>query len=338
MKTKYDTNIKRHSLKRLKNDLEFCLIIGVYLIFSILILGISSLEIWLLDLLSHFRIQFVIISGIGLIVFVFKRKRIPFTVSLGNIIINTLIVLPYFAATTLNKVNHEVKSEKVRFMISNIFSSNIHFDEAIELFIKTKPDFLVILELNEIWNKKLDALKDSFPYEIRLPRNDNFGIALFSKYPLEDAQISPLLDGMTPAVITKSNVNGHQINILGVHTLPPISSSYFNKRNQQLRLLGEHASKSEIPLVLLGDLNTTMWTSSFIKFLKISNLKDTRLAQGINPTWPTQLYFLQIPIDQILVSSEWEVLNLHSVNLAGSDHQSLVLDANLTDQNSRVRK
>lgn len=87
---------------------------------------------------------------------------------------------------------------------------------------------------------------------------------------------------------------------------------------------------------MLGDLNITMWSPYYRKFMKQTNLKNSRQGFGILPTWPTKnIYSLlppqlsplfSIPIDYCLISPEFKVMSIYTINDTGSDHRALIIN------------
>jgi endonuclease/exonuclease/phosphatase (EEP) superfamily protein YafD len=78
----------------------------------------------------------------------------------------------------------------------------------------------------------------------------------------------------------------------------------------------------------MGDLNTTMWSSSFQQLLKVGSLTDTRLGQGVLPSWtllPEVAGFPLLPLDFALISGGFSNYDLDRVRLIGSDHWGMVL-------------
>jgi endonuclease/exonuclease/phosphatase (EEP) superfamily protein YafD len=61
------------------------------------------------------------------------------------------------------------------------------------------------------------------------------------------------------------NDNQKQLTILATHSLPPIGAEYYVLRNDQFDALAGAVNTSKGPLVLIGDLNVTVWSNSYQK-------------------------------------------------------------------------
>ena len=188
------------------------------------------------------------------------------------------------------------------------------------------PDIIVLEEVNSVWIRSLDNIRKDYPYSITKPRDDNFGIALFSKSSLEAANIAYIGKANVPSIVTRIQLGKSMLSVLGTHPLPPGNAEYAYFRNEQLRSLSEYIRKIEKPVIVLGDLNTTPWSFHFRDLLKKSGLRDSCRGYGIQATWPSFFFPLRIPIDHCLYSSKISILNRQVGPNVGSDHFPLIVD------------
>jgi endonuclease/exonuclease/phosphatase (EEP) superfamily protein YafD len=84
-----------------------------------------------------------------------------------------------------------------------------------------------------------------------------------------------------------------------------------------------------MPVIVAGDFNATPFSPIFRKVIKISGLKDSREGFGWQPSWPTYVPLLWLPIDHILVSSEIQVHNRATGSFIGSDHYPVFADLSI---------
>ena len=80
------------------------------------------------------------------------------------------------------------------------------------------------------------------------------------------------------------------------------------------------------PVLLLGDLNTTPWSFHFQHLLKESGLKNSMKGFGHQPSWPSNIPFLRIPLDHVLHSEEITIHNRMIGRNIGSDHLPVIVD------------
>jgi len=276
---------------------------------------------WVLDLCSHFRVQYIItlsLFGSLLLSFHCRKTAISFFLMAG---MNGAVVLPLFFGVQNSKSNG---TPVLRAMLLNV-NTNTGDPGLVKIAIQeANPDILVLEEISNKWIKDLAWLKSSHPYSITQPREDNFGIGLFCKQPLVEGKIVYIGTNI-PTILASIKTSGISLRIVATHPTPPTSHDYSNWRDKQLdqlpRVLG-----SPWPLILIGDLNMTPWSSHFRRLLQSSGLRDSSRGRGFHPTWPNDNPFLLIPIDHILYSPDISVVDRHVGGDVASDHFPVIID------------
>lgn len=120
------------------------------------------------------------------------------------------------------------------------------------------------------------------------------------------------------------------VSIIATHPLPPVSQEYFDWRNQQFAEIGDRVQQlKNQPVIVVGDLNTTMWSPYYRKFIGDSGLKNGRSGFGVQPTWPVDAPILSIPLDHCLVSPEIKVIDSRVGKDIGSDHYPLITELDI---------
>ena len=76
----------------------------------------------------------------------------------------------------------------------------------------------------------------------------------------------------------------------------------------------------------MGDLNITLWSAHFKRFLESGGFDHSRRGIGILPTWPAQVTALQIPIDHIVFNDKLTVNTMEKVKGLQSDHLTVWAD------------
>jgi endonuclease/exonuclease/phosphatase (EEP) superfamily protein YafD len=277
---------------------------------------------WFLDLFSHFRVQYLIGLGIlGVLLLVarrFKTAVVFFTFAS----INLGFVLPLYLD------GHVAEPEKAGTLRAMLINVNTRLGDA-ELVKQTiqefDPDIIVLEEINARWVLDLQWLDNSHTHSCVQPREDNFGIGLFSKHPIAESEIVYIGDALVPSILATIDFGLDRLGVIATHPFPPWGAEYSRWRNQQLEDLPNYISSS-LPLILLGDLNVTPWNYYFRKLLKRTELIDSSKGRGIQPTWPNYNPLLWIPIDQCLHSRDVIVLNKRIGADVGSDHYPVVVD------------
>jgi endonuclease/exonuclease/phosphatase (EEP) superfamily protein YafD len=294
------------------------------LICIITICGFLGRFNWLLDETSHFRVQYAALLLILAVAYAVGRKFKLGLVFICFALVNASVVLPY--CFTGRNVGHFANSTKFRIVLINVHTENQRY-ALVETFIRQNaPDVLVLEEVNDLWMQHLGPLHDFLPYSCEQSQSDNFGIALFSKLPLTNALIRSFGAAGVPSVSAEVEICGRRVLLIGTHPLPPGSAANTHLRDEQLAAVAEFVMARQMPTILVGDLNTTPWSSSFREFQHKSRLADSARGFGYQPTWPTMLLPMLIPLDHCLVSSELQIINRRRGVNVGSDHFPLVVE------------
>ena len=281
---------------------------------------------WLLDLTSHFRVQyFLLLFGIA-VGFGTVRKYQQAAVFAIFSLINLFVIIPGYIYPNVGK---QSARQHFRALLLNVNTNNENYDLVEKLIEKNDPDIIVLEEVDSAWIRSLSGIQKDYPYSIIRARGDNFGIALFSRSPLKTADIAYIGKADVPSIVTRMQVGTSTLTILATHPLPPVGAGYAHLRDDQLSSLSETIREIEKPVIVLGDLNTTPWSFHFRDLLKESGLSDSCRGYGIQGTWPSFFFPLRIPIDHCLHSSEVTILNRKIGSDVGSDHLPLIVDFTL---------
>ena len=224
------------------------------------------------------------------------------------------------------------RNQSLRLMLTNVYSGNDNFEELADYVLELDPDILLMEEINSSWINNMSRIRGHYPFRKEVPRDDNFGIVLFSKYSLSNILVKSFVRGGVPSIVCDVDVNGKLVHFVGTHPLPPVGGVYSAERNEQLQLIGEYcASITDKPVILLGDLNTPPWSHYFNSLVETSKLKNSSKGFGIQASWPALdlMVFLSNPIDHCLVSHSITVDDRFIGKYISSDHFPVIVDLSL---------
>ncbi|WP_437228982.1 endonuclease/exonuclease/phosphatase family protein [Planctomicrobium sp. SH661] len=275
---------------------------------------------WALDLLTSFHWQYlfgsiaaVICAGIG-------RSRKLVIVSLMLLIFNLSSVIV---------ISPSVKPvSPLSAMTANVFFRNPDASRFIHYVRRVQPDFFVLTEFTPNWATQLEVLHEEYPHRLAEPRTNPFGIALYSKFPLEEAKLIDSHASGFPsisAIITRYET---KVQILGTHPIPPVGRRNAAVRNAQLADLAELSRTSKHPVILLGDLNIAPWSPYFKDLCRNGNLINADTAL-LSPTWHRKNPFFCVPIDFALTSPRVDVYSHEIGPEIGSDHRPVTIRMNI---------
>lgn len=293
-----------------------------------LVAGHFAKSSWFCDILTAFvfyQLLGAIVALVGLLALRAWRSATVAALLLAWLLVMTAPYLPWRQGR--GEV-HAATGNPVRVLLTNVLSHNRESAELMRMIQDANPDIICAQEVDDYWYTEFQRLKEAYPHHHAIPRPDNFGIGLWSRFPLLDVSTLELGDATVPTIMAKLNVHGTTVNLLCLHTLPPLLGDYADTRNQQLAAVPELVEKYGAPFLLVGDLNATMWSPYVTDIIAATGLQDARKGFGIFPTWPANvpLFPTPCPIDQILVSPGIEVNNFERGPFVGSDHYPVWAD------------
>ena len=279
-----------------------------------------------LELTTHFRLQYVLASlACAVTLTAFQSwKFLP--IALLCAALNAVYLLPYLSAgPTPGSVGPHL-----RVLHANVLKDNTDYQAVLDFVDQSNADVVVLQEVTDSWSEQIKRLVVKYPYFVIEPRAQGAGMAMFSRYPFDDVQPLKLDDSTHLAILAKVSLNGRSLAVLAMHPTTPITPTKFKNRNRQFREAAELLKSLEGPKVLIGDLNTSMWSPYFAGLLDDSGLRDARMGFGLKTSWPMPLpSFLRLPIDHCLVSKDIHVERFEIGSRTGSDHLPIIIDLTL---------
>ena len=280
---------------------------------------------WLFDLLAHFRLQYFFLLLLGAISVIPSKKPVLLFSLVLLLIINGLTIFPIYSSAPLTK------NRQVDLSLLEINLWRVHPRKSLvrDYLATNETDILVLVEMTPQWEKELATIKKRYPYGLTVSRQDNFGLALWSRLPMTECKKHSFDKEDRPAISGLTQVRGKDIHIIVAHPPPPKHPRYFRLRNDYFQRLGKLRQK-ELRTIVIGDLNTPSWSYYFQKLCKKMKLRDSRQGFGIHATWPTVFPLLLTPLDHCLLSDGLEVVNRKLGPNLWSDHYPLALQLSVS--------
>ncbi|MFV8282777.1 endonuclease/exonuclease/phosphatase family protein [Christiangramia marina] len=305
--------MKKTLLKRI-----FWIVLIAVLLASLLPHIITSY--WLIDILSNFKTQLLIISILLVIpTLILSRKQVLAVLILSiNLLWNLYFIIPYYTETSIPAVDHHFKISSI-----NLLSSNTNRESTINYIQNEDPDILILMELTPEWLSALEPVIANYQHTEIVPREDNFGIALLSKYKMKSS-VDYLNLNDKPSIIGNMSSMEQEFTIVATHPVPPIGQQSFLNRNTQLSNIARDIPKFSKNLIIAGDFNTSSFSPHF-KTLLGENLKDSRIGFGLLPTWPADFKIFQTTLDHFVVSKHLQVTKRTTGPDIGSDHLPITM-------------
>ena len=240
---------------------------------------------------------------------------------------NLASIVPFYLAPNVQADSLPADPEAaLHIFYANVLQENEAREPLFKLIRAQQPDLIAVLEVSEAWARDLNAEFSAWPHRIVRSHEDHFGIALYSRFPLEKEAWPVLFERSPPVLTAEVQWQGLQVPIILGHAFQPLSPWNHNNRNHFIKALSELPQTQNPRAILVADLNVTPWSSNFDP-LANSPLRDVRKGYGIQPSWNTALpSLLHIPIDYILVGKAWSVPAFEIGEPFESDHLPLLVE------------
>jgi|GEM_PF-2225768 len=297
-------------------------ILGLACLLSVLAFGGS----WgsACDLASQFRLPYLWIQSLGLMMFLGCRQWKWAGVVMVFLIVGASQILPFYGTEPLKM---QPLPYRIRLLQLNTWASNRQPQRIADLIAETRPDVVALEELTAENYRVLKAQPaiQSFLVQIRL---ESGRLLLLSRYPLVG---KPNFGASPPWVQAKIRVDGQILTVVAVHTGRPIGDD--GQYGWQMDRLGRLVAQIPPPVVVLGDFNTGPWSAAFNRLLRPAHLHNTQSGFGVEATYPTFIPKTQIPwplpflpLDHALVSPDVQVLKRWNGPPVGSDHLPMLVE------------
>lgn len=280
---------------------------------------------WPIELLVHFRPQYAVIALIGVVVF--SLLRIPLAAVLHGIVL-LLNVVPIAPAYYTDRYA-PTDSTAHRAVLINVSRHSQEYERVRTAIDSLDADIVALLEVDRDWLDALALGDRGYPHSRLHSRNDHFGVAIYSRHPIESSAIRHVGSAAVPVAIARTQIDARGITIVAAHLMPPMSMRMWRQGREQsddLAVLVSQLGAQGEDVVLLADLNTTPWSSRFAEFRDYSGLVDAREGNGLSPGWPAWAPPALIPIDHVLLSSRLSAGSLATGPDVGSDHYPLIVE------------
>lgn len=250
--------------------------------------------------------------------------------------ITTLMVLSY--PIVFHAEPQPVAASSLRFSIaySNLLFLNPSPSDAAARMLATDADVLVLVEvtprLHDALVEELSAgdNNDDYPFRVGTTSRSSESIELWSRHPIVSGGLVEI--GGRAAVDVVLDIDGTDVRVVGVHPYPPT----FNAPGwqEQLEAIGDAASSSDMPTVLIGDFNGSRWHPSFRRLLG-RGWQDAHevLGHGWSVSWPMNEGWLPpqfVRIDHALYRDGLTPTGIDDFEVPGSDHKGYRVDFGFT--------
>ena len=293
---------------------------GTTSLFSLL--GFLSHLDWKLELFSHFRLQYVLLLGLCTLAFIVAADLPGAVFCLAFLGGNLALILPIYR----RRKQPAGKGRTTRLFFANILGTNSNYERLKQSILAADADIVLLVEVRSNHMERLLPALSGYPNWFAQPHFKNYGLAIFSRLPLESVEAQAFDERCTPALVARLRLDGTPMTLVGIHPYPPKSRKQAARRNHQLAMTTAFIQAQPGELFLAGDFNSTSWSHAFGQLLRQTHLLDSRQGIGLQPSWPAGNVLLRIPIDHVLHTPGIHIQGRKLGQPTGSDHLPVIVE------------
>ena len=337
-------------LKRLNSTLFMHLI--YYLLSSVGIvaslLPLIPNQHWFFRVWEFGRIQVVVFQLVILLLglFFFDEKTLLFwaisATSLGFIINHVIILIPYtfiYKKKPLPNLAHV--ADPISIISVNVYQFNEDYHQLISLVKEVKPDILLTIESNQVWENALTEIESEYPNYKKVALENTYGIHFYTKLQVKNIKVHYFIADDLPSIeASLLTENGESFTFFGVHPPPPspTEEETSKERDGELLAVAKQVKKTAGPIIVVGDFNNVAWARSSILFRKTSELIDPRIGRGFVATFHANYKLLRFPIDLFFHSADVFIEDFKTLRNIGSDHLPLYCSFFIKEKEEKRQK
>ncbi|ROO32847.1 endonuclease/exonuclease/phosphatase family protein [Salinisphaera japonica] len=311
----------------MKIALFYLLLIAAVALWLGSLLPIIPTDLWWIRVADFPRLQ----TSIGLVAvligffFFTRRYRTPATtaatITAGVLGYQAFLLLPYLPTGTDLANDSCPVDHRFKVMVANVRLTNDPDNRLIDQVRAADPDVFLALEVDQKWTRALAPLKTRMPHTVIHPTGSYFGIALYSRLPLDNPHIEHLANQDTPQIVTGVQLpTGEVFDFLGIHPRPPHPSQSALGRDAVLMRAAFLLRDNDRPGVVAGDFNAVPWEDAVAMMRDVAQLVDPRHGYGYLPTYDAQSWWMAWPLDHVFYEAGFAALELERGQAFGSDH------------------
>lgn len=243
----------------------------------------------------------------------------------GSLLYQSLMVLPYtlFWRKQVMQADSPDPANMISLLVSNVLTPNQNYQALIDHIRDYQPDVLVTLETDLRWERALSVIEVDYPFVVRVPLDNMYGIHLYSRLPLVNPEVKFLFSPEIPSIHTQVRLrSGQLLRLYCLHPKPPTPNEAWDStlRDAELLVVGAHVANQQESCIVAGDLNDVAWSRTTRLFQRISGLLDPRVGRQFMNTFHVNYVLLRWSLDHVFHSTDFSLVNMKLLDSIGSDH------------------
>ncbi len=235
------------------------------------------------------------------------------------------MMLPYtrFAKKQVEASQRSDPKSMISILTANVLMENRRSADLLKIIGEADPDVILLAETDEWWMEHVDELAADYPFVVRQPQDNTYGMLLYSRLELIDPEVRFIIQDDVPSISSQLRLpSGLVVEIRCLHPRPPVPMEHESSepRDAELLIVGKENRHGDLPCIVFGDLNDVAWSRTNYLFRNISGLLDPRVGRGFFHTFHAGIPLIRFPLDHFFHSNHFRLAEFRRLGYFGSDH------------------
>ncbi len=250
------------------------------------------------------------------------------------VVYQTVKMLPYtvFVPKQVLAAESGLGGGSISLLVANVLMENRESESFLDIVRHYNPDVILTVETDQWWEEALRPLEKTYPYTLKNPLENTYGMLVYSRLEMIDPEIRFILEDSIPSMHMQVALpSGDRIFLHFVHPDPPNPkyATQTTERDAELLIVGREVKKRSKPTIIAGDFNDVAWSNTTKLFQKASGLLDPRVGRGMYSTFNVTHPFLRWPLDHVFHSDHFKLARMEKGPAWGSDHFPIFIELSL---------
>tara|TARA_R100000935_G_scaffold26814_1_gene46881 strand:- start:75034 stop:76068 length:1035 start_codon:yes stop_codon:yes gene_type:complete len=229
----------------------------------------------------------------------------------------------------------------VSILAGNVLQDNKEYDKFLAECKKYDPDLILTMESNNAWEEGISSLEETYPFSVKIPLENYYGMHLYAKKELENVSSQYQIEEDVPSIYFDYRLdNGKKIFFACLHPAPPspTENETSKERDAELILTGKHIRNLNRPAVVCGDMNDVVWSRTTRLLKKMTGMIDPRIGRGFFPTYHAGYRLMRFPLDHLFHTKDLFAKVMERTRYFGSDHFAMYYEIHLKKKAEKATK
>lgn len=213
--------------------------------------------------------------------------------------------------------------QQISLLVANVLTPNDKYHLLLQQIENLKPDVVLTLESDQVWQDALKSIEKDYPYRVAVPLDNLYGMHLYSRLALIEPEVKFILSDEVPSIhATLKLRSGILVQLYCLHPKPPSPTEAKDStlRDAELLIVGDRIKDLDQSCIVMGDLNDVAWSRTTRLFQRISGLLDPRVGRYFMNTFHANYSLLRWSLDHIFHSADFGLVDMKRLSHIGSDH------------------